>query len=456
MKPDQQTSDLERQVILLALRSRLAILVLQFIFNLIIPDHQSDAFVSPFTSLPKTSLDTGVDWLLGGLLRWDAQYHLHVSIYGYVYENSLAFFPGFAVCIKLIGSIVEYALFPLNIVSVHLISALLFNLVCFTLAAKALYRLSVRKLQDANLAFLACTLFCINPASIFFTAPYSESLFSLLTFTAMLAEDGTWKQYFVISLSAIVRSNGVTNLGFPAYGQLKKHAYMPKSILNWISFLVQLAVIVVSTMSLFFLYQMYSYIRFCTNYPYKHSPEVIETALAKSYVLAGQGTSGMCNQTHVIPYFYIQNHYWNVGFLEYFQLKQIPNFALAFPIIHYVSTECISYFKRNTDLTKSLGLSRVHQNTRMALIYEYIVHLSVLLVICLFFVHIQVATRILCSSSPALYWLWAMIIYSKEKKTVFSLSDVPHMTTVSFTIFSYCLIYCVLGTILFSNHYPWT
>jgi len=32
-------------------------------------------------------------------------------------------------------------------------------------------------------------------------------------------------------------------------------------------------------------------------------------------------------------YSYIQKEYWDVGFMKYWQLKQIPNFILPFPIL---------------------------------------------------------------------------------------------------------------------------
>lgn len=454
MKP-KHFDDLEREVVHLALYSRLAILLLQFICNVLIPDHQNDAFLSPFNDIPKATLDIAVDWLLGGLVRWDAQHHLHISIYGYAYEQSLAFFPGFALCIRAISYFAKIALFPLNLVSVHLISSVLLNLVCFTLAAKTLFRLTYKKLQDENVAYLTCFLFCINPASVFFSAPYSEALFSYISFSAMLNE-GMWQKYFLISISSIIRSNGVVNVGFPLYEMLKKFFASPKNFLNIISLIFNSIVMFVSTLFLFFLYQMFSYIRFCVNHEEQYDSEILKTAIFKSYVLAGHGVSGMCEKSHVIPYFYIQKTYWNVGFMEYFQYKQFPNFLLAFPIVYFVIVESFKYYKRNIDSTLTLGFTRYHQASKASSIFEYVVHLSFLLVICLFFVHIQVTTRLLCSSSPALYWLAAMLIYSKENKTVFSLNDVSQLTTTTFAIFTYCLSYFIFGTALFCNHYPWT
>ena len=53
-------------------------------------------------------------------------------------------------------------------------------------ATPLVHRLSVRVLGDTSHTALATLLFCINPASIFFTAPYTEAVFALLSMTGML------------------------------------------------------------------------------------------------------------------------------------------------------------------------------------------------------------------------------------------------------------------------------
>ncbi|KAM7469496.1 hypothetical protein LguiA_007679 [Lonicera macranthoides] len=49
------------------------------------------------------------------------------------------------------------------------------------------------------------------------------------------------------------------------------------------------------------------------------------------------------------------SHYWGLGFLRYFQLKQLPNFLLAFPILSLAVCSIIYYAKLRREVFLSLG-----------------------------------------------------------------------------------------------------
>ena len=81
----------------------------------------------------------------------------------------------------------------------------------------SLCRLSQSILQDNRLSALATALYCFNPASVFHSAAYTESLFAAASFAGM------WylhhpRQYWVgvlcFALGTAVRSNGLLNAGF--------------------------------------------------------------------------------------------------------------------------------------------------------------------------------------------------------------------------------------------------
>lgn len=443
-----------RNVTNAALYSRLCILLLQFVFNALLPDHESDGFITPAITIPKTASDEVVDWLLGGLLRWDAQYFIHIAVYEYVYENSLAFFPGFPVCIKIIGQLLQSTCSFLNVTSIYLISSVLVNVTCFVLSVRTLFRLTYKEFQNEQLAHMSSLLFCINPASIFFTAPYSESLFSFLSFSVMLS-DNLFTSCIFVALSALVRSNGVINLGFPLYKLLKKYVNESKNCFHFLVFFNKLVIMCAGSLSTFIIYQFYCYSQFCTSFNSYIDAEVLKLASLKSYVLRGSGPNVMCNS--VLPYLYVQSTYWNVGFLYYFQFKQIPNFAVAFPILYFASVQSYRYFIRHQYLLRTLGLLNSSKSKTDEKIFVYVVHLCALLFVCLFFVHIQISTRLLCSSSPALYWFCAKLMHSKVQKSFhFQLSNWFRMSDVSRVILVYCVSYCVIGTALFCNSFPWT
>ncbi len=219
------------KIALTALFSRLVVWILSVVSNALIPDHDAgDAFRwTPTPRVNETSfLDSVISFLFDGLTRWDGQHFLHIANNGYTYESSLAFFPVYPAVVRLVGELVywlqvDYGL--LHFSSALRIAAVLLNVACFTGAALALFELSRRVLREDYLAYKSALIFCWNPASVFFSAAYSESLYSLMTFCALLrlerAGGFAVKTALLLAAASAVRANALVNAGFALYKGLR-------------------------------------------------------------------------------------------------------------------------------------------------------------------------------------------------------------------------------------------
>lgn len=481
-----------KKVLWFAIISRIAILILQIIFNASIPDHRADAFKRPLNSAEKMGSlwDKIIYFLFNGFTRWDGEYFLHIAKYGYTYENTIAFYPLYPTLIRIIAFILSKIFPALNSQSIIIVAAMLINFVCFVKSALILYDLTVHIFQDTVTAYKAAILYCINPASIFFSAVYSESMFAYLTFYTMLGSmKYTSTIYFPLALSILTRSNGIVNIGFPVYFGLKnsvsKEVEKQKRKIPYIFKLITLrnCFTILSTLILslspFFLLQIYNYIKFCTSTPEKSllPVHILQYATENNLVLPGMTSSIWCNATIPLAYSYVQKTYWNVGFLRYYQFRQIPNFILACPIL-FIMLQCIKEFAcEYKDELYLLGLSdskRKNGNTTKVYplsMFVFVIHGLFLTMVCLFFAHIQVSTRLLASASPLIYWYCALITSHKyidridlryeneenicSKWKVFFLSQEQYTLEDKLVLF-YFIGYTIIGCLLFSNFLPWT
>ncbi|KAM2674333.1 hypothetical protein EV2_015537 [Malus domestica] len=79
------------------------------------------------------------------------------------------------------------------------LSGYVINNIGFVFAAVYLYRLSVVILKDQEAAVRASVLFCLNPASIFYSSIYSETLFAFF-FSWRIVPSNIWKRCHCCSL----------------------------------------------------------------------------------------------------------------------------------------------------------------------------------------------------------------------------------------------------------------
>lgn len=502
-----------KAVLQFAAVSRCTTLFLQAVLNAAIPDHEADAFRPPRME-EFLYLDSSVDWLFSGLSRWDAEHFLFIAERGYLFEHNFAFFPLFPVILR---GMAETVLWPLSSwLSVRgrlLVAVALGNMALFLLSAVALYALGRIVLQDKRLALLSSLLYCITPANVFMTAGYSESLFAALTFGGLyLLEKGfTLRACLALSIATAARSNGLVNIGFLLYlpslyalSQIRFYRTTTKGHAKVFHYsfvifrLVLTSLLGTATIALpFVAFQYYGYRTFCTpSVSLERIPPVLlSLAERKGYRVPDENSPPplWCMRPLPMLYSHIQDVYWDVGFLRYFELKQIPNFILALPMATLGIIAIYAYVQANPELCLRLGLWETNENKGLEKpvpgffnprVFVYVVHASVLLVFGALCMHVQVLTRFMASSSPVPFWISAHLLLLNEpllhrRKTstpsvqlhshhrngckhtaqnpiVALLLNLSTCSSITKCILGYFLSYWLLGLVMHCNFLPWT
>ncbi|XP_052033599.1 GPI mannosyltransferase 2 isoform X2 [Apodemus sylvaticus] len=392
----------QKEVLKFAVSCRILTLVLQALFNVIIPDHQADAF-SPPRLAPSGSVDQLVEGLLGGLSRWDAEHFLFIAEHGYLYEHNFAFFPGFPLALQMGTELLRPLQGLLSQRSCLLISVALLNFLFSVLAAVALHDLGCLVLHCPRQAFCAALLFCLSPANVFLAAGYSEALFAFLTFSAMgqLERGRGGAGGLLFALAAGVRANGLVSVGFLLHAQCRGFC-SSLVVQTWKQLLKLMASLCLSVLTVslpFALFQYYAYTQFCLPGSAHAIPEpLLQLASDKGYRLAGRSEPPWCTWALPLIYSYIQDVYWNVGLLRYYELRQAPNFLLATPVTILVVWATWTYVTTHPWLCFTLGLKRTkdkeslekpHPGFLSPKVFVYLVHAAALLIFGGLCMHVQ-------------------------------------------------------------------
>ncbi|KAI8060717.1 GPI mannosyltransferase 2 [Gongronella butleri] len=338
-------------------------------------------------------LDWGSPWNI--FVRWDAIYFLDIAQRGYVYEQASAFFP----LLPYLAHALSVSVFkPLHVFlgeqyTLVLAAALISN-ISFVLAAVYLYKLT-RAVYPSHprLARYASIAFCVSLPSMFMSAFYTESLFALLTFMGMYA--AVKGQYLAASLvwaiASATRSNAIVYAGFFFYDLVWQQKRVSRIVLGLLRAMVYSGV----TVSGFGGFQWLMYRWYC------------------------QGSSFLsprpwCSASPPLAYTYIQKAYWDNGFMAYYELKQVPNFLLAMPVIALSVYGLYVYALRDWRWVVSLGKTRVRAldaskgkkkegDADYARALPFMVLWAFLLVYATTCMHVQVILRFF-TSVPPLYW----------------------------------------------------
>lgn len=261
------------------------LLFFKFLGNLLLPDHESkDAFNPPAnTSSHQTIIQESLNFALAGLKRWDAIHFIDIAKNGYVFEHSAAFFPLYPLTIRFITTYV------LQSDTLFLPVAVLLNFLFFNISAVLLFKLTLILFTSRNIAIFTVFSFCINPANIFFSAAYTESMYFMLTLMGLyfLYSNRFFRSLLPFSLACLCRSNGILNFGYLAYLILKGFFSAQKlTVKSFSCLIIKLILSLVAILSGFLAYQLYIYSILCIENP-KHSAsqELQKYAISNGYKL---------------------------------------------------------------------------------------------------------------------------------------------------------------------------
>jgi len=156
-----------------------------------------------------------------------------------------------------------------------------------------------------------------------------------------------------------------------------------------------------------------------------------------------------------------------VGFLNYWELKQVPNFLLASPMVILSVCGIFSYLKnfnhkRNATnqhhhSTKQKATTDIYRNLSSRVL-PFIIFWGLLVGIGVFFMHVQVITRFL-SGCPPVYWYAASLFHSDDDGRArggTTSTTNRGINSKQRLLLWYFFGYSFLGCILFCNFYPWT
>ena len=320
-------------------------------------DYDSSSFIDENGGL-QSWCDSMFQRIFGGFGNWDAAYFLKIADEGYKYEQYMAFFPLYPCTLRILVRILQPVLqYFVSGRSLYLAIGWILNTTLFTLAAISLYSLTLSLFGKRNIALLSSLLFCFNPASVFMSSLYTESMFSCLQFTALscLEQERSTLAVLLFGLGCATRSNGVLSCGFIAHRIVKHYVSteVPSMISDPGSFtlshlhkavkvLLRLILLNGFVLAPFVIFQLYGYSLYCMS----------QASFSRKY------NSPWCDNWIPFSYSYIQDTVWNVGFLRYFEVKQIPNFVLAAPVIILSLRAVLVYTcnTRNLETVKTLGL----------------------------------------------------------------------------------------------------
>ncbi|RDA87818.1 hypothetical protein CP532_2992 [Ophiocordyceps camponoti-leonardi (nom. inval.)] len=343
--------------------------------------------------------------LATALTRWDALYFVQSSRRGYVFEQEWAFG---AALPRLARAVADALPCCRDVSALEPVVAIGLTHLSHWIAVMSLHRLTMVVSGDAELALVSSALHIVSPAGLFLSAPYAESPFAALSFVGFLLlsigiKMKPWRSSatvcagLVLGLATAFRSNGLANGLLFAVEALDCFAHLARQP-SLGSFLALVAPVVggVCVALGSAIPQAIAWKRFCRD------------------LAPGLEPRPWCSRILPSIYTYVQGHYWNVGFLRYWTLNQLPLFLLATPMLTILITSGLAVLRNPLSVLKSLKCRPQEDYRTLVRALAAVQVLVAALAITNY--HVQVISR-LSSGFPVWYWWVADCIMDRRKQT---------------------------------------
>ncbi|GAA99627.1 glycosyltransferase family 76 protein [Mixia osmundae IAM 14324] len=364
----------------------------------------ASSFVPAFDDSASLVLPVGA---LQGFARWDALHFLAIGQHGYTLEQQYAFMPMLP---RLLASLdqPEHAI---------LLVSCLANLASVA-ASVMLYSLVLSLVDDRRQARLAALLFALAPSPATQSSPYNEPFFALFTFLGMLCVQHLGLLANLVAagsfaLATSFRSLGVLHAGFFIWPVLTRKISLVRA--------AGLLVLTAVPLAPFALEQRRAWLLFCQ---------------------ADLPAPSWCSRSLPLIYSYVQEEYWQSGFMRYWTLQQLPNFALAAPVFALSIAASASFYRKHG--ARSLPFSR----SASQIVLAPFVHLhTAQWLLLLFSSHVQIALR-LVATGPVTFLFAAELLLSDWKSSARAGYCWGELWV------GYCLIWGVVSLLLWAGFYP--
>ena len=486
-------------VLPIAASTRCILLLLLTLSDWLLPDHDPGDDVARFPLPPQHRTSA---FGLTAFIKWDSAHYLQLATSGqYSTQQTLAFYPTFPYVVRYVALMWAWTTGAGDPIAasatVFVVAAVVVSNFSFILSALVLHDLLRRLVQQSqqheapltNTEVVRTAVLCYvcNPASVFFASAYTESLFALCSFTGMwqlvLARDAgpvavpAAAAHVVaagISFAAAssVRSNGLFNVLFLLAFATSVLVCKRGSWRATAALLVSTAFAVLAAAAPFVVFNGHMHVLACGDFACPATStgqEFVAAAvrLLQPLLLHLPGTAMYTSTGNVAGgstvsavsaccirgpwgcsmYSAVQRDFWDVGFLRYFQWKQLPNFALACPAVA-VAVFTVQEVARHMPTTSAVDKEFKSGLGPHLLLVAHLVHLMVSVFVGVFVAHVQITTRLLCSACPVFYLGLAHLLCGSGGKQRHRL--------YSFAVVGYLISFNILGLVLFPNFYPFT